>query len=92
MTVWARRPLSNYCEPSQALLRHALNFGQDRWGPAEYAAESSFPTANRCCLWIMSSLLLSGPLTRLKMAINSQLVKVQFHELHPLFVGLFVLK
>lgn len=45
-----RQPLSNYCRPSQALLRHALNFAQDRWGPAEYAAESSVPTANRCRL------------------------------------------
>lgn len=50
MALWARQPLSNYSEPSQALLRHALNFAQDRWGPAEYAAESSVPTANRCCL------------------------------------------
>lgn len=50
MALWARQPLSNYCEPSQALLRHALNFAQDRWGPAEYAAESSVPTANHCRL------------------------------------------
>lgn len=48
--LWARQPLSNYREPGQALLRHALNFAQDRWGPAEYAAESSVPTANRCRL------------------------------------------
>lgn len=64
MALWARQPLSNYCKPSPALLRHALNFAQDRWGPAEYAAESRFPTANRRCLWIMSSLLLKRPATR----------------------------
>lgn len=33
MVLWARQPLSNYCRPSQALLRHALNFAQDRWEP-----------------------------------------------------------
>lgn len=30
--LWARRPLSNYREPGRALVRHALNFAQDRWG------------------------------------------------------------
>lgn len=48
--LWARQPLFNYCKPSQALLRHALNFAQDRWGPAEYAAKPSVPSANHCCL------------------------------------------
>lgn len=64
MALWARQPLSNYCKPSPALSRHALNFAQDIWGPAEYAAKSRFPTANRCCLWIKSSLLLKRPVTR----------------------------
>lgn len=44
----ARQPPSNYCEASQSaslpLLRHALNFAQDRWGPTEYAAESALPS------------------------------------------------
>ena len=39
----------------------------------------------------MSSLLLQRPVTKLKMAINSWLEKVQFHELHPLSVKLFVM-
>ena len=90
MALWARQPLSNYCEPTQALLRHALNFAQDRWGPAEYAAESSFPTANHRCLWVMSSLLLYRPVNRLKMAINSRLLKVQFCEFQPILVRPFV--
>lgn len=30
--LWASQSLSNYYEPSQLLLRHALNFAQDRWG------------------------------------------------------------
>lgn len=76
----ARQPLSNYCKPARALLRHALNFAQDRWRPAEYAAESSFPTAYRCCLRIMSSLLLKRPASRLKMATRSQLVKFSFRS------------
>lgn len=29
--LWANQPLSNYYEPSQALLRWVLNFAQDRW-------------------------------------------------------------
>lgn len=39
----------------------------------------------------MSSLLLPRPVTGLKMAINSWLEKLRFHELHPLSVTLFVL-
>lgn len=38
----------------------------------------------------MSSLLLQRPATGLKMAINSWLEKVQFHEQHPLSVKLLV--
>lgn len=48
--LWARQPLSNYCEPSQALLRHALNFAQDRWGPLNMQQSQAFPllTAAAC--------------------------------------------
>lgn len=90
--LWANQSLSNYCEPSQALLRHALNFAQDRWGLLNMQKAQAFPLlTTAACVDNVIPVTLEGSY-RAKNGYQQLGGKWAVYAQHPLFSMLFMLR